>query len=165
MKLEVDLGGITRSVDLERVGGRLRCLLDGQPIEADAVEVAPGIYSILIGGESLETRVEPTSAGLRVTVAGFEFAATIRDSRQWRRPRGERLDAEGRQQVLAPMPGKVIRVLVKAGDAVEAGQGLLVVEAMKMQNEIQSPKTGTVERLLAAEGQNVNSGEILAIVV
>lgn len=165
MKLEVEVEGKTRSVELERVGQRLRCLLDGKPIEADAVEVAPRIYSILIGGQSLETRVEPSSAGLRVSVAGFEFAATIRDARQWRRHRGERLDAEGRQQVLAPMPGKVIRVLVKTGDAVEAGQGLLVVEAMKMQNEIHSPKTGTVERLLAAEGQTVNAGEILAIVV
>ena len=60
------------------------------------------------------------------------------------------------------MPGKVVRLLVKVGDHVEAGQGLLVVEAMKMQNEIRSPKTGTVERLLAQEGQPVNAGEILA---
>jgi biotin carboxyl carrier protein len=60
------------------------------------------------------------------------------------------------------MPGKIIRVLVQAGDKVEAGQGLLVVEAMKMQNEIRSPKSGTVERLLVKEGQPVNAGEILA---
>jgi biotin carboxyl carrier protein len=62
------------------------------------------------------------------------------------------------------MPGKVVRVLVKAGEAVEAGQGLLVVEAMKMQNEIKSPKTGKIERLTVSEGQNVNAGEVLAIV-
>jgi len=60
------------------------------------------------------------------------------------------------------MPGKVVRLLVKAGDRVEAGQGLFVVEAMKMQNEIRSPKSGTVERVLVAEGQAVNSGEVLA---
>jgi len=65
-------------------------------------------------------------------------------------------------QILAPMPGKIIRVLVQAGEKVEAGQGLLVVEAMKMQNEIRSPKSGTVERLLVKEGQPVNAGEILA---
>jgi biotin carboxyl carrier protein len=69
---------------------------------------------------------------------------------------------EGRQEILAPMPGKVIRVLAAVGDAVEAGQGLLVVEAMKMQNEIRSPKSGKVERLLVKEGQNVNAGEVLA---
>ncbi|MGH9706384.1 MAG: biotin/lipoyl-containing protein, partial [Candidatus Acidiferrales bacterium] len=73
-------------------------------------------------------------------------------------------EAEGRQNVLASMPGKVVRVLANAGDAVEAGQGLLVVEAMKMQNEIRSPKSGTIERLLVAEGQTVNAGELLAIV-
>ena len=60
------------------------------------------------------------------------------------------------------MPGKIVRVLVEAGEKVEAGQGLLVVEAMKMQNEIRSPKSGTVERLLAKEGQPVNAGEVLA---
>jgi biotin carboxyl carrier protein len=62
------------------------------------------------------------------------------------------------------MPGKVVRVLVKAGDSVEAGQGLLVVEAMKMQNEIRSPKSGTVERVPAIEGQAVNAGEVLCVV-
>ena len=60
------------------------------------------------------------------------------------------------------MPGKVVRVLVQTGDRVEAGQGLMVVEAMKMQNEIKSPKSGVVERILVAEGQAVNSGEVLA---
>jgi biotin carboxyl carrier protein len=72
------------------------------------------------------------------------------------------LEAEGRQQISAPMPGKVIRLLLAAGDSVEAGQGLIVVEAMKMQNEIKSPKNGKVERLLVKEGQNVNAGDVLA---
>jgi biotin carboxyl carrier protein len=74
------------------------------------------------------------------------------------------MEAEGRQQIVAPMPGKIVRVLVKAGDRVEAGQGLLVVEAMKMQNEIRSPKSGTVERVLAEESQAVNAGEVLCVV-
>ncbi len=75
-----------------------------------------------------------------------------------------RSEVEGRQQVTAPMPGKVIRILVQAGDRVEAGQGLLVVEAMKMQNEIRSPKSGIMERLHVKEGQPVNAGEVLCIV-
>ncbi|HZV60180.1 MAG TPA: biotin/lipoyl-containing protein, partial [Candidatus Eremiobacteraceae bacterium] len=69
---------------------------------------------------------------------------------------------DGRQQITAPMPGKIVRVLVKEGEQVEVGQGLLVVEAMKMQNEIRSPKNGKVERVHVKEGQTVNSGEILA---
>jgi biotin carboxyl carrier protein len=101
---------------------------------------------------------------LRLTVANREWQVEIRDPREWRRNRSGVAEAEGRQQVLAPMPGKIVRVLVGAGDAVEAKQGLLVVEAMKMQNEIRSPKSGTVERLLVNEGQTVNAGEVLAII-
>jgi biotin carboxyl carrier protein len=91
-----------------------------------------------------------------------EFTAEVIDPRAWSGRRHTAVEAEGRQQIVAPMPGKVVRLLVKAGDAVEAGQGLLVMEAMKMQNEIRSPKSGVVERLLATEGQAVNAGEVLA---
>jgi biotin carboxyl carrier protein len=89
------------------------------------------------------------------------------DPRQWRSQktaRGGGVEAEGRQEIKAPMPGKIVRVLAKAGDAVEAGQGLLVVEAMKMQNEIKAPKTGKVEKVLVAEGQAVNAGETMAVI-
>src|SRR5208282_2988183 len=116
---------------------------------------------------SFEVRVEMhqgTGSGLSVVAGNREFSAEIRDPRRWRRKRGAAAEAEGRQQVVAPMPGKIVRVLVKAGEAVDVKQGLLVVEAMKMQNEIRSPKSGTIERLLVTEGQTVNAGEILAIV-
>ena len=165
MKLEIDIAGKVRRLELERSAEHFRCKVDGRALEADAVEVAPGIYSILVGGESLEVRVEVAPAGgLRVTSGGREFAVKVRDPRQWRRRGGGGLEAEGRQQVLAPMPGKIVRVLVKDGDGVTAGQGLLVVEAMKMQNEVKSPKSGTVERVMVKEGQAVNAGEALAIV-
>jgi biotin carboxyl carrier protein len=168
MNLAIELDGKPHTVELSRVGERLRCLLDGKPFEADAVEVAPGVYSILMGGKSLEVRVEPRpetgAGGVRVNVGDREFAATLRDPREWRPHRGPAAAVEGRQQVLAPMPGKIIRLLVSTGDAVEAKQGLVVVEAMKMQNEIRSPKSGNVERLLVIEGQTVNAGEVLAII-
>lgn len=96
---------------------------------------------------------------------GLEFVAEVIDPRSWRGRRHGGAEAEGRQQITAPMPGKVVRLLVKAGDTVEAGQGLLVVEAMKMQNEIRSPKRGEVERVLVVEGQAVNAGEVLCAVV
>jgi biotin carboxyl carrier protein len=167
LKLEIEFGGKARTVEIEADssrGGPIRCSIDGRIVEADAAEVAPGIYSILIGGTSLEARVEPHGTALRVIVAGREYATTVRDPQQWRRSRGAALQAEGRQQVLAPMPGKIVRVLVKGGDAVEAGQGILVVEAMKMQNEVRAPKSGTVERLLVSENQAVAAGDVLAIV-
>ena len=164
MRFDVALDGKPHSVELTEVADRLRCRIDGVSLEGDAVEIAPGIYSILIEGESFEARVEKERNGLRITVGDREFRGEIRDPREWRRRRSSAAEAEGRQQVIAPMPGKVVRVLVQTGDAVEAKQGLFVVEAMKMQNEVRSPKSGKVERLLVTEGQAVNAGEILAVV-
>jgi biotin carboxyl carrier protein len=168
MKLGVKLGEKLHTVELLRRGEQMRCSLDGRVLQADAVEVVPGVYSILMDGESIEVRVEPQSEAdiveLRVIIGIREFSVNVSDPRRWRRHRGGAAEAEGRQQVLAPMPGKIIRVLVKVGDSVEMKQGLVVVEAMKMQNEIRSPKSGKVERLMVIEGQAVNTGEILAII-
>ncbi len=169
MKFEVHLTGSSgkqlRTVDLEREADRWKITLDGQPVEADAVEVAPHTLSLLLEGQSFEIRVSPLPDGaLKLQTGLHDFTAELVDPRAWRGRKHGALEAEGRQQVFAPMPGKVIRLLVQEGDMVETGQGLLVVEAMKMQNEIRSPKVGKVERLHVKEGQPVNSGEILCIV-
>jgi biotin carboxyl carrier protein len=164
VKLIIEFGGRRREVELAREGRRFSCRLDGQPVEADAVEVSPGIYSILLGGRVYEVNVEASPAGLTVHAGGRRLEARVVDPRQWQGRRGSTLEAEGRQQIIAPMPGKIVRVLVRQGEAVEAGKGVVVVEAMKMQNEIRSPKSGTVERLLVAEGQAVNAGDVLAVV-
>jgi biotin carboxyl carrier protein len=166
VKLTVQIGERTRTVEMSGAdsGNDLRGMLDGTPFSADALEVSAGIYSILMEGRAFEVRVEPQAGKLRIEVAGAQFLAEVRDPRQWTRHSGGAASTEGRQQVIAPMPGKVVRVLVKSGDTVEAGQGLLVVEAMKMQNEIRAPKSGTVERLTAQEGQTVNPGDILVII-
>jgi biotin carboxyl carrier protein len=163
MKFDVRIGDKTRIVELERNADRWRIALDGQPLDADAVQITPNNFSILLRGQSHEVRVTPSPNGTLTLQSGLEeFTAEVVDPRAWSGRRHSALEAEGRQQVVAPMPGKVVRLLVKAGDTVEAGQGLLVVEAMKMQNEIRSPKSGIVERLLAQEGKAVNAGEILA---
>jgi len=167
MRFEVQLedpsGRKSRIVELEGHAGGWRVTLDGQRVDADAVEISPYTLSILLHGESYEIRVTPAPGGkLRLQTGALEFTAEVIDPRSWSGRRHGHIEAEGRQQILAPMPGKVIRVLVKVGDHVEAGQGLLVVEAMKMQNEIRSPKSGTVERVLVKEGQPVTVGEVLA---
>ncbi|MGB8474653.1 MAG: biotin/lipoyl-containing protein [Candidatus Acidiferrum sp.] len=167
LKFEVQLTGVDgkklRTVELERDADRWKITLDGRPAEADAVEIAPHTLSLLLEGQSYEVRITQSPDGLLTLQTGLqEFTAEVADPRAWRGRRHGAVEAEGRQQIVAPMPGKVVRLLVKAGDKVEAGQGLLVVEAMKMQNEIRSPKTGTVERLLVKEGQPVNAGEALA---
>ena len=163
MKFEVRLDNRACSVELNRGADRWQISIDGRIVDADAFEIAPGIFSILLNGKSYELTVTPTPAGaLTLQSAQHEVTAEVIDSRAWRGRHHGVLEAEGRQQILAPMPGKIVRVLVQTGEKVEAGQGLLVVEAMKMQNEIRSPKSGTVERLMGREGQSVNAGEVLA---
>jgi biotin carboxyl carrier protein len=167
MKFEVVLNGVggqkKHTVELEPEGGGYRVLLDGQAMNADAAVIAPNTISILLDGQSFEVHVTPSLDGnIKLQCGPHEFTAEIQDPRAWRGRRQGALELEGRQQIVAAMPGKVIRLLVKVGDEVEAGQGLVVVEAMKMQNEIRSPKKGKVERLQAKEGQNVNAGEVLA---
>jgi biotin carboxyl carrier protein len=163
MKFDVQIGGKTRTVELQRDSHRWQISLDGVALNADAVEISPNVFSVLLNGESYEVRLAADDDGkLTLQTRHHEFVAEVVDPRAWRGRRHGVVEAEGRQQILAPMPGKVVRLLVRAGDKVAAGQGLLVVEAMKMQNEVRSPKTGTVERLLAKEGQPVNAGEVLA---
>ena len=167
MRFEVQLasptGKRTHTIDLERMGDQWRIILDGEAIDADVVEIAQNTLSIIIRGESHEIRVARSPEGLLSIQTGLrEFTAEVTDQRSWRGRRLGHVEVQGRQQITAPMAGKVVRLLVKSGETVEVGQGLLVVEAMKMQNEIRSTKSGTVERLLAQEGQAVNAGEILA---
>ena len=163
MKFEVLINNSRRSVELERDANKWCVSLDGEPADADVYEITGNIFSVLLDGKSYEIRVRSNPSGkLTLQTGRHEFSAEVLDPRAWRGRRHGALEAEGRQQILAPMPGKIVRVLVQAGEKVQAGQGLLVVEAMKMQNEIRSPKSGTVERLLVKEGQPVNAGEILA---
>ena len=167
MKFEIQLSGPDgkkkRIVEFERKGDASHVALDGKPVNADAVQVSPNAVSVTLDGQSFEIHLTRSVDGkMKLRCGPHEFSAEVIDPRAWRSRKQGALEVEGRQEILAPMPGKVVRLLVAAGDAVEAGQGLLVVEAMKMQNEIRSPKSGKVERFLAKEGQAVNAGEVLA---
>lgn len=167
MKYDILLNGTRRCIELtpqRDESAPMTALIDGRNIAADVAMISSGAYSILLGGRSLEATVEVTTGGYLVHVAGSEFLIKIIDPRSWRGRAGGSIALEGRQHVAAPMPGKIVRVLVAAGQEVKANQGLLVIEAMKMQNEIRSPKSGAIEKLLVIEGQTVGAGEILAIV-
>jgi biotin carboxyl carrier protein len=167
MKFEIQLTGAAGKrkhvVEFERKSDVSRVSLDGHPVDADAIQIGPNVVSVMLGGQSFEFHISRSLDGtLKLRCGQHEFSAEIVDPRAWRGRKHGAVEVEGRQEILAPMPGKVVRVLAAVGDAVEVGQGLLVVEAMKMQNEIRSPKSGKVERLLVKEGQNVNAGEVLA---
>lgn len=161
MNFKLKIAGRTRTLKVNSTGARLEFSLDGQGVAADVVEVEPNIFSVIFGGEVFEVRVEQSLQGARISVDGHEYLAELDDPRKRQCGAAGSSSAEGRQCVFAPMPGKVVRILVKPASTVTVGQGLLVVEAMKMQNEIKSPKDGRVEKINVREGQAVNGGEVL----
>ena len=143
--------------------GEARCSLDGEDAgSANWARIAPGLYSILLNGCSYDVRVNRPIGGrgssdYDVSVDGETFRVAVRDPRARRQPAGG-ASAAGAREIAAPMPGKIVRLLVKEGDDVQADQGLLVVEAMKMQNELRAPRAGRVERVYASEGAGVETG-------
>jgi len=147
---------------------KLEVILNGNPVEIDTqqfdsvVEVEPGVYSVLIDGRSFEIRAVNGSQGNSVQANGRRFSAEVRDPRDFSRSSRDAL-AGGRQSLLAPMPGKVIRVLVGKGDVVESGQGLVVVEAMKMQNEMKASRPGQVIEVRVHDGETVTAGQTLVV--
>jgi len=164
MTYEIQIDGKNHRLELNRTaeGGWL-CHLDGQKIEGDGVLVQPEILSLRIGDRAYEIRAERIAGELRLWVGSECFTAEVRDPRSLR-GRARVLDDHGPKKITAPMPGKVVRVMVQEGSEVEAGTGIAVVEAMKMQNEIKSPKKGTIQKVLVTENTAVNSGDVLAIV-
>jgi biotin carboxyl carrier protein len=129
---------------------------------AGAVEVEPGIYSVLLGDKSYEAKITPSGDAWAVDVDGRHFVLEVEDPRSLRR-RGGIEGHTGPQRLASPMPGKVVRVLVEMGAEVEAGQGVAVVEAMKMQNEVKAVRAGRVVSMQAREGATVTAGEVLAV--
>jgi len=164
MKLTLQVNGRDMSIELLAPAPAARFQLDGTPTREAHVEIAnPGVYSVLLDGRSYDAFVEETPAGLIVSLDGFRFEIQVKDPRRWTRAAAGRA-AEGVQTLTSPMPGKVVRLLASPGDAVEAGQGILVVEAMKMQNELKATRAGKVLSIAAREGATVAAGEPLATV-
>ena len=163
MTYDIAIDGKNHRLDLSQAEGRWTCRLDGREIAVDAVLARPDVLSLRIENKAYEVKCERVGSEMHLWVGSVRFAAEVRDPRSFR-GRVRAADDHGPKKLLAPMPGKVVRVLVSQGAEVEAGTGVLVVEAMKMQNEVKSPKKGTVQKILATEGAAVNAGDVLAIV-
>jgi biotin carboxyl carrier protein len=163
MTYDVTIDGRSYQLELTRAENNWSCRLNGREMEVDAIAVCRDILSLRIGNNAYEVKRERTSDGMRLWVGALPFAVEVRDPRSLR-GRTRASNDQGPRKLTAPMPGKVVRVLVHEGDIVEAGVGVAVVEAMKMQNEIKSPKKGTVQKLLVSEGAAVNAGDVLAVV-
>ncbi|HEX3681378.1 MAG TPA: biotin/lipoyl-containing protein [Bryobacteraceae bacterium] len=163
MTYDIAIDGKNYRLDLNREESGWSCRLDGREVEVDAVLARPDVLSLRIGNQAYEVKCERVGGDLHLWVGSVRFAAEVRDPRSLR-GRVRAVDDHGPKKLTAPMPGKIVRVLVSQGDEVETGAGVLVVEAMKMQNEIKSPKKGTIQKILVSEGAAVNAGDVLAIV-
>jgi biotin carboxyl carrier protein len=164
MIYHVTIDGKDYRVELGRVEGRWQCQLDGRELQLDAVLRRPDVLSILIAGRAYEVKRERVAGNTHLWVGSARYAAELRDPRTLGSRQAGRGDPKGPRKLVALMPGKVVRVLVEEKAEVEAGQGVIVVEAMKMQNEIKSPKKGTVAKIVAQVGTSVNAGEVLAVI-
>jgi biotin carboxyl carrier protein len=166
MKYHAVFEGEEQEIEIAPQGSGYRVAIGGRAMEIDAVHLQGSAVSLIVGTRSVRCDVEPRGEGkVAVLVGETSYALEILDERRLRMRRASgRFTTEGPQRIDAPMPGKIVRVLVKAGDEVQEGQGLIVVEAMKMENELKSPKAGKVTELHAQEGANVEAGARLAVV-
>jgi biotin carboxyl carrier protein len=166
MRYHAVLGGEEQVVEVSPHGSGYRVSIGGRALEVDAVHLQGSALSLIAGTRSVRCDIEPKGDGrLFVLVNENVHELELLDERRLRLRRAAgKFSLEGPQRVDAPMPGKIARVLVKIGDEVAEGQGLVVVEAMKMENELKSPKAGKVTELHAVEGAAVESGAKLAVV-
>jgi biotin carboxyl carrier protein len=163
MKLQLSIDGNEDEIEILSPLPSCQFRFGGKEHSAEVQVAEPGVYSVLSGGRSYDASVERTPQALVVTIDGHRFEVEVRDPRRWKGSVAQSGGA-GRQTLTAPMPGKVVRVLVATGDAVEAGQGILVVEAMKMQNQLKAARAGTVVAIHTREGATVTAGEPLAAI-
>jgi biotin carboxyl carrier protein len=161
MIYEVSIEAKTYRVELVRHRSGWSCKLDGSDFPFDVASLQNGLLSVLVQGKSYEVRQEIAGSETSVVVGNERFTATVRDPRSLRSRRGGGDSSQGPKKIVAPMPGKVVRIVAPPGTEVEAGQPVLVIEAMKMQNELKAPKKGKVKRINVSEGAAVEAGQTL----
>ena len=164
MKLKAIVDDQEHELNLKIEGDRVNAEIDGRVYELELREPEPGSYLFLRDAAVHECRVSKAHETFHVNLHGRNYAVTIVDPKRLRSGQGAHGHPHGLAEITAPMPGKVVRVLIETGDKVEKGAGLVVVEAMKMQNEMKSPRVGVVVSINVKPGDTVNAGDVLAVV-
>ena len=167
MKLRATIADYRTDILIRDDGARVHAEIDGRGYELDVRESGVSGYVLIAEAAVFDCRVDGRpDAGkpIGVIVGATEYSVTLVDPKRLRGASGAVAHADEAARIVAPMPGKVVRVLVNVGDRVETGAGIVVVEAMKMQNEMKAPKAGTVVALKVDVGATVNAGDVLAIV-
>lgn len=167
LKLRSKIAGKEHTLELKRDGGLVIAAIDGRRYELEARQLEPGLYLLQLGPRVYECRVRSVDAAggaSEVDIGQQVFQITLIDPKRLRSSQRAGAQTDGSARITAPMPGRVVRVMVELGAHVEAGAGLIVVEAMKMQNEMKSPKAGVVTSLNAEPGSTVNAGDVLVVI-
>lgn len=165
MKLQAELNNEKRSVEIRRDGDNIFAVVDGRSYELEASEPEPDVFLLKHAGKVFEVFISPGTQGRsHVRVGDNEFDITVHDPKRLRGSASGHEHGEGLAEIKTAMPGKVVRVLVEPGTEVKKGDGVIVVEAMKMQNEMKSPKDGVVREIRSSEGSTVNAGDVLAVI-
>jgi biotin carboxyl carrier protein len=170
-KLKAKIEGREHALEFWRDGEGIVAAVDGRQYELNVLELASenqgGEYLLINGTDIYKCRVG-TKRGSRtafeVVVRGKTYNVTLIDPKRLRSAQTSGAHDQGAAQIVSPMPGKIVRVLVETGTQVEAGTGIVVVEAMKMQNEMKAPKPGIVISINAEAGATVNAGDVLAVI-
>lgn len=166
MKLQAEIGDDTFEIDLTREDGKVFARVDEREYELEASEPEPNVFLLKHRGKIFEVVVSPqTDAGItNVTVGRNEFELRLIDPKRLRGSGSDHSHGDGKAEIKTAMPGKVVRILLASGDEVKKGDGVIVVEAMKMQNEMRSPKDGQVSEIKVAEGDTVAAGDVLVVI-
>lgn len=167
MKLQAGIGGEKYEIEIRRDGERVSARIDDRIYELESSEVEPNVYLLKSENKIYEVFISPQTnqkEPLQVKIKNHEFEINLIDPKRLRGAVGAVGNNEGAAEIKTAMPGKLVRVLVEAGAEIKQGESVLVVEAMKMQNEMKSPKDGTVKEIRFKEGATVNAGDVLAII-
>ncbi|HLW71678.1 MAG TPA: biotin/lipoyl-containing protein [Candidatus Binataceae bacterium] len=165
MRYVATIDGAEHELEIEEVTGHsLRITLGDSQFEADVRRAGHSAFSIIVGDRAFDLEVSRQADELVVGARGIATRVTLQDTARRARRASTREHAGGRVELKAMMPGRVVNLLVKVGDDVVAQQGVVVVEAMKMENELKSPKAGKVTEIKVAAGQTVEKGELLLII-
>lgn len=162
MIFDAVVDGRALRVEVRRANGRFAVTLAGRSMEIDFVAAGPHFASLLVEGKSYEVALEPREGGYDVSLPDATLEVQLQDASRAAAGLAKKA-AHGPARVQAPMPGKIVRVLVPVGQEVAAGQGLVVMEAMKMENELRAARAGRVREVKVAEGQTVETGALLVV--
>lgn len=167
MKFKAELGGQDHELIIRREGETVFAQVDGRAYELEIHSAAAGEYLLLAGSRVHNCRVESRPQQTEqfvVHVGARSYQIKVVDPRRLSRSASSGTHQHSSAEIIASMPGKVVRVMVEVGAQVEAGAGILVVEAMKMQNEMKAPKAGVVVSINMEEGATVNAGDVMAVI-